>query len=201
VLDFLSETDMIIIQKFLQEGIIMKKTLLLSLFLFFLVLSGCGKEASEQSSGSFGSFSTQDINNNEVTDSVFSSSDLTMVNIWGTFCTPCINEMPDLGELAEEYKDNLQIIGIVTDVLNQDGSYSDEQIALAKEIITQTGADYLHLLPSKDLIELKLKNVSSFPETFFVDKNGNLVGSSYLGSRSKEDWAEIINTKLEEINK
>ena len=124
-----------------------------------------------------------------------------MVNIWGTFCTPCINEMPDLGELAEEYEDNLQIIGIVTDVLNQDGSYSDEQIALAKEIITQTGADYLHLLPSKDLIELKLKNVSSFPETFFVDKNGNLVGSSYLGSRSKEDWAEIINTKLEEINK
>ena len=109
--------------------------------------------------------------------------------------------MPDLGELAEEYEDNLQIIGIVTDVLNQDGSYSDEQIALAKEIITQTGADYLHLLPSKDLIELKLKNVSSFPETFFVDKNGNLVGSSYLGSRSKEDWAEIINTKLEEINK
>ena len=32
-----------------------------------------------------------------MTHEVFDDADLTVINIWGTFCGPCIQEMPDLG--------------------------------------------------------------------------------------------------------
>ena len=43
----------------------------------------------------------------------------------------------------------------------------------------------------------RLAYVQAFPETFFVDKNGNIVGETYSGSHSLEEWEEIVNTELE----
>ena len=37
------------------------------------------------------------------------------------------------------------------------------------------------------------------PTTFFVDENGNQVGSVYMGARDAEDWAEIIDSLLEVV--
>lgn len=67
--------------------------------------------ASEAERTSFGKFTTTDLNGNEVTEAMFADYDLTMINIWATFCGPCINEMPHLGELAAEYKEKgVQIV-------------------------------------------------------------------------------------------
>lgn len=146
------------------------------------------------------SFTAKTIDGEEVNEEIFADYDLTMINIWGTFCGPCINEMPDLGEINEEYKDKgFQVVGIVIDVLGQDGSVSQEQLDLAKEIVDTTKASYTHLVPSYDLIFAKLKDVSAIPETVFVDKDGNYVGKSYLGSKSKEQWIKIIDSVLEEL--
>ena len=43
-------------------------------------------------------FSTTDLEGNTVTNDIFSQADLTVVNFWGTFCNPCINEMPELAK-------------------------------------------------------------------------------------------------------
>lgn len=148
----------------------------------------------------FTSFTANTIDGEEVTEEIFADYDLTMINIWGTFCGPCINEMPDLGEINEEYKDKgFQVVGIVIDVLGQDGTVSQDQLDLAKEIVDTTKASYTHLVPSYDLIYAKLKDVSAIPETVFVDKDGNYVGKSYLGSKSKEQWIKIIDSMLEEL--
>ncbi len=148
----------------------------------------------------FGDFTAQDINGAEFTQEMFADYDLTMINIWATFCGPCLNEMPDLGELAAEYADQgLQIAGIVVDVMDQTGNISASQVDLAKEIVSQTGANYTHLLPSTDLIKIKLSRVTAVPETVFVDKNGGIVGKSISGSRSKADWEAIIDAYLQEV--
>lgn len=154
----------------------------------------------ENSTPSFANFTTLDIDGKEATHEVLAKADLTMVNIWATFCGPCISEMPELGEISHEYKDKgLQIIGIVSDVQNRDGSISNKQIDIAKEIIGKTGADYLHLLPSYDLFRAKLSSVLSVPETVFLDKDGKQVGKSYLGARSKEEWTAIIDQLLQGV--
>lgn len=153
-----------------------------------------------QASSTLGSFTAHDINGNAVNQDIFKNHDLTMINIWATFCPPCIREMPDLGKLNKEYADkNFQVIGIVVDVLNDDGSLSQEQVELAKEIITKTNANYLHLIPSEDLINAKLEDVNLVPETIFVDKSGNIVGQSYVGARSMSEWKEIVDKTLKEV--
>lgn len=150
---------------------------------------------------SFSNFSSIDLDGNEVSEEIFADYDLTMINIWGTFCGPCLREMPELGEIAEEYKEKgVQVIGIVLDVLDRNGEISESQVETAKELVAQTKANYTHLLPSEDLLQAKLKYVTAVPETLFVDKEGNIIGSSLSGSRDKATWISIIEQKLEEIN-
>lgn len=148
----------------------------------------------------FQSFTAYDLEGNEVSQDIFQDYDLTMINIWATFCGPCISEMPELGELNQEYREKgVQVVGIVMDVLNSKGEISEDQVSLAKEIVEKTGADYLHLLPSDDLIEIKLKEVTGVPETVFVDKDGRLVGASYIGARDGDSWRTVIDELLEEV--
>lgn len=148
----------------------------------------------------FTKFKTTDINGEEVTEEVFQDYKLTMINVWGTFCGPCIDEMPSLGELQKEYKNKgVNIIGIVVDVQDSDLNIVEGQVEMAKEIITLTGADYTHLIVSPELITAKIGQIDAIPASFFVDKEGNFVGETYLGSRSKKKWVDIIEKELENL--
>ena len=92
----------------------------------------------------------------------------------------------------------MQIIGLVSDVLDADGTVSDSQVETAKEIVAETGAAYPHLLPSDDLLGI-LSQIYAVPTTFFVDSEGRQVGSAILSAQSKEAWAETINGLLAEV--
>ncbi|HOO28582.1 MAG TPA: TlpA disulfide reductase family protein, partial [Lachnospiraceae bacterium] len=129
--------------------------------------AGEAEDTSSEMTGEFASFTSVDLDGNTVDQSVIADADLTMLNIWGTYCGPCINEMPELGELADEYEGTgVQIIGVPIDV------YDESTIETAKEIIDKTGADYLHILPTEDLYNILLNNVSAVPTTVFIDNTG-----------------------------
>lgn len=158
-----------------------------------------GAGEGEEPAGILSKFTASDLDGNEVTQSLFEGHPVTMVNVWATFCGPCLGEMPELGELHNEYAETgFQIVGIVTDALAQDGSVSQSQVELARQIAGETGAGYTHLLPSEDLIASLLWQIDSVPTTIFVDETGALIGKGYLGARSKEDWKAIIEEKLAE---
>lgn len=153
---------------------------------------------SQEPSGILSAFTTTDLDGNDVTQDIFADYDVTMVNVWATFCSPCLKEMPDLGELHAEYADkSFQVVGLVADVMNQDGTLSDSQLDLAKDIVAETGAAYTHLLPSQDLYSL-LSQATSVPTTLFVDKNGTQVGYAQIGALSKADWVKLIDEALAE---
>ena len=63
--------------------------------------------------------------------------------------------------------------------------------SLAKEIITETKADY-RFISCRQMISLNgmLADVTAVPTTFFFDKDGKQVGEPILGAQSKEDWTE-----------
>lgn len=157
-------------------------------------------EDSESPRGILSQFSTQDLEGNELDQSMLQDHTLTMVNVWATFCTPCINEMPDLGTLAQEYEDQgVQIVGLVSDVTDMEGNLDPDQLELAREIVDSTAADYTHLVPSEDLYGL-LYQISSVPTTFFVDETGAQVGGTYIGAKDKDQWQDIIDQLLAEVD-
>ncbi len=173
---------------------------ILLLSMLFVFISACGGKTDEQAgqAGILSQFTATDLDGNEIDQSVLEGYDLTMVNVWATFCQPCLQEMPDLGELADTYADKgIQFIGLVSDVLNADGTLSDSQVATAQEIVGTTGADYLHILPSEDLLGL-LAQISAVPTTFFVDSEGNQVGSAFSQALSREQWEATLDAMLEE---
>lgn len=146
----------------------------------------------------FQSFNGVTLTGEAVNQDILSGHKVTMLNIWGTFCNPCIREMPDLAALNEAYDEGeFQVIGLVIDALDQ-GGVSSAVIDLAWEIIDLTGADYMHLLPSYDLSVVKLNSVMSVPETVFLDSEGNILNADtlYLGARSYDDWKAIVDGLL-----
>lgn len=135
-------------------------------------------------------FEGHDMEGNAVSSDIFSSSKLTMVNVWATYCNPCLKEMPGLGELAHAYDEGeFQIIGIISDVQENSG---EEMIHLAADLIERTGADYPHLLLNESLYYALLTEVSAVPTTFFIDENGKLL-DTVIGSMDKSQWEELIH--------
>ena len=149
--------------------------------------------------GILSAFTAQDLQGQAVNQEILKGKKLTMVNVWATFCGPCINEMPDLGALAQEYAGRgVQIVGLLSDATASDGSIDPSQVELAQEIVDATGADYLHIVPGGDMMGL-LYQITSVPTTFFVDETGKQVGTAYVGAKDKDAWVAIIDQMLEEV--
>jgi len=118
-----------------------------------------------------------------------------MVNIWASYCNPCAEEMPDLAALNSEYS-NFQVVGIILDAADKKGNVDNAALADAKDVISRTGANYTHIIPSASMFSAYLSKVSSVPTTVFVNSEGEIIGSAYTGSKSKAQWAKIIEDKL-----
>lgn len=189
----------------------MKKWMLLGLLL--VLLSGCAgnnreqpgktdsktetsaqQAPSSQEEDTSAAFTGTDLEGNAVTsDAIFSRSRLTMLNVWATYCGPCLDEMPGLGELAAEYDaQEFQIVGIVSDVKQ------GEDQTLVENLVRETGANYLHLLRSDSIEQAILGGVSAVPTTFFFNQEGQFLGG-LVGSGEKAAWEEIIHGILEEL--
>lgn len=148
-------------------------------------------------------FEAQDTEGNTVTSDIFGQSRLTMVNVWATYCNPCLSEMPELGELAGEYDSgDFRLIGIISDVPEAMEGIDEEKAERAREeaksLIEKTGADYTHLLLGASLYNALLTDVTAVPTTFFIDKEGNVL-DQVVGAMDKESWKEKIDALLEDL--
>ena len=142
---------------------------------------------------------TKDIDGKEFSGKDFSDYDLTMVNVFATWCSPCVQEIPDLAEIQKEMKDKgVNIVGVVTDTVDQTGE-NREALEKAKLIRERSKAEYTFLLPDQSNFNGRLSGIQAFPETFFVDKKGQIVGETYSGSRNKKAWIEIIEKELAKV--
>ena len=147
-----------------------------------------------------GKFETTGVDGKTYTQDIFSKYDLTMVNIFTTWCSPCVNEIPDLEKLYQEMKDKgVGVVGVTLDTVGSDGKQDEEAVKKAQVLQEKTKASYPFLIPDSGMMNGRLNGISAFPETFFVDKNGNIVGETYSGSHSLDEWKEIVEKELESV--
>ncbi len=149
-----------------------------------------------EGSGEFADINTLDFDGQEFTAADLKKYKVNVINIWATFCAPCIREMPDLDLISQEY-DDVQVIGICWDVVDFSGARDEKLYSLAQKIVKEdVGVSYTMLEPSAQLLNGVLYDVFSFPTTFIVDENGNIL-EQFSGTRSKEQFSEIVEKYLD----
>lgn len=146
------------------------------------------------------SFSGKDIEGNEVSSKdLFAGHKLTMVNVWATYCQPCIQELPDLEQLNREMEaEGVQIIGILSDVVDMEGNYSQENWELGKNIVKEKGVTYPTVLCDVSFFQKQIV-IDAVPTTFFVDENGKVVGELQIGSVEKEEYKKLAEDALQKV--
>ena len=175
-------------------------SLLILTALMASLLSGCGgdeaAEGAQPHAGYFSDFELETFDREDtVTEEIFADYELSMINIWGTFCAPCIAEMPYLQEISEESADKgLQVIGLCSDVFSE-GAINDDLMADGQAIIDATGVTYLQLIPDQTAVDELLSEIYAVPTTYFVDSEGNTV-KVVIGGKDKEGWESVIDELL-----
>jgi thiol-disulfide isomerase/thioredoxin len=163
-----------------------------SLALSGLILAAVFSASFADAASVFPAFSSRGLEGEAVTDAVFTGAKLTMINIWATWCPPCIAEMPDLGRLARSMPEGSQLVGVILDA--GDSGALDK----AKGILAKANADFLQILPA-DAMWPVIGEVDAIPTTIFVDSRGNVVGEPLVGSRPEEAYRSEIEKILKSI--
>lgn len=146
------------------------------------------------------SYATQDLDGNSMTlGDLIRKNDLTMLNIWGTFCGPCINEMPGLAACAEKYADRgFAIVGLTCDLLDWNGNVDPSVVADAKDIAASTGVKYPLVVETEEM--MNSFDTGYVPTTYFVDKYGNILNTEpMIGSLSEAEWQKTIEGYLSQV--
>lgn len=135
-------------------------------------------------------FSAQDLDGNPITNEIFAQKDITIINIWGTFCSPCISEMPELGKWEKELPDHVQLVGLLCDVKIGD------DLSEAQEIMKQAQAGFLNIVPDDALMNW-LGQIFSVPTTILVDKTGTILGEPVVGA-DMQGYQDALEAALHE---
>ena len=145
------------------------------------LLAGCGsQEQSLVSKMPFPEFSEVDMEGNTVTNEIFSDYDVTIVNFWSNGCGSCIEEMPELEEMYQEFQgQNINLIGV-----GSDSGESEKQLATAREILKEKGVTYTNVSPDPehDFYKEFISELAGYPTTYIVDSDGNIIGASLIGN-------------------
>mgnify|MGYP000939580248 CR=1 FL=1 len=147
------------------------------------------QEPDAQTKAIIEAFSTTNLYGQRITQDIFARYDLTMINVFATWCNPCIAEMPVLEKVRKSLPKNVNILGICTDAA--------QELALAQDIVRVTKVAYEVLIPDQSLQDNFLAKIDFYPTTVFVDKEGYYVGDPILGVPQAKDLAKAY---LKEIN-
>ncbi len=132
-------------------------------------------------------FAAKSIDGATVTSNIFKDYDITMINIWATFCGPCIEEMPGIAKLYNDRPQKSNIISICVDAGD-----NSRRLSTAKKIMKNSGAAFVTLIPD-DVLKNKLTDsIKVFPTTIFVDSKGQTVGDPHFGDRDEKSYRSSI---------
>ena len=165
------------------------------------LLTGCGKNDTVQQTTDLGkkygpifeSFSTTDIYGNPQNESLILGSRYTLVLIWSTTCNPCIEGMPKMEALYQEYKDiGINVWGIVVDIQDQDGYPVKATVADAVSIADTKGVTFTNTMIPAPMKTFLYDEIQYTPTAFFVDQTGTIVSELYIGEREYNEWSDTI---------
>lgn len=149
------------------------------------------------SANKFPSFQGKDLDGNEVTsDKLFSESKVTVVNFWFTTCKPCVGELSHLEALNKELAGKGgQVVGVNSFTLDGDATAISE----AKDILAKKGVTYKNIwFASSSEAGKFTSKLFSYPTTYVVDKNGNIVGDPIVGAITSPEQQKTLSKLIDQ---
>ena len=145
----------------------------------------------------FPAFEGKDLDGNEVNSSaLFAGNTVTVVNFWFTTCSPCVGELADLEALNKELAEKGgAVVGINSFTLDGDKT----AISDAKDILAKKGVTYKNVwFDSNGEAGKFASGLYTFPTTYVVDKNGNIVGEPIVGAITGKKQAETLRKLIDQ---
>ena len=145
---------------------------------------------SDKEDKKFPEFTAKTVSGEDISSDLFKDSKLTVVNVWGSWCVPCVQEIPELQKLYESMKDkDVNVIGLAQD--------AGTDLDAVKEIIDKNKVTYQNIVP-EGATEDFVMSLMAFPTTFFVDSDRNIVGV-IQGGRNLEAFTAAVEGVLEKL--
>ena len=108
-----------------------------------------------------------------------------VVNVWASWCPPCIEEMPILAQAARELEGTVQFIGI---------DYQDDP-ARGLELLTAVGVEFPSVIDSDASVRAPLA-IPGPPVTYFVNPDGVIAGRWDGSITSEKAFAILLENFL-----
>ena len=141
------------------------------------------------------SFASTTLEGEPVDSSIFGNADLTVINFWGSYCYPNINETATLQQLKTELvtkHPNVQFVQVVIDTPQPEA----EKIALqAKQ---EANADFISIMTDETLANWIVQNLAGLPTKIFVNSKGQMIGEQIQGIQTLENYMTMIENALVE---
>ena len=143
----------------------------------------------------FPGFQGKDLDGNKVNSSdLFASNTVTVVNFWFTTCKPCVGELGELEALNKTLAEKGgSVVGINSFTLDGDKTAISE----AKDILAKKGVTYQNVWFASNSEAGKFTSgLYSYPTTYVVDKNGQIVGQ-VVGAITSDEQAKTLNALID----
>ncbi|MBR3125187.1 MAG: TlpA family protein disulfide reductase [Mogibacterium sp.] len=153
----------------------------------------------KSSSKVFEQFETQTIFGETYSNDDAAKSKVTAYNVWETTCPACLGEMGALEDLSKKFpQEEFQLVGVCADLFDKNGNLKQSQLEKAQSLMNDAGTTFPHIIPTRDMSVFFESVVPGFPTTFFVDRNGKIIGS-VSGSNDLNGWTERVKKVLSSI--
>ncbi|WP_299272570.1 TlpA disulfide reductase family protein [uncultured Psychroserpens sp.] len=109
-----------------------------------------------------------------------------LIDFWGSWCTPCIQAMPDIQKLQDHYKNNLNVV-----IIGISAGERDKKASI--NLFNKKGYNYTHI-PNGDNIAKSNYKVKEYPSLYILDKHGKIVSAEKGYHKNSFDrWKKTID--------
>ena len=133
-------------------------------------------------------FKAKTLSGDEISNDVFKNNNLTLVNLWASWCEPCVAELPEFQKLYEAYKDKgINVIGLIAEK-KLDSAGIDE----CKQVVEKSKVNYTNIVADKNLYDSIISKFDYVPVTLLVDSEGKILEKFIPGSTDYEALEALV---------
>ena len=120
----------------------------------------------------------------------FKGKKAVLVDVFATWCPPCIKGLPVLKEVREKYKDDFEIVSVLFE------KEEDKPKSEVLEFIKKHSITYPITLGEENFeLAKELGNVQRIPELFLYSKDGTFI-KKFIGESDVEEYEKYIDIAI-----